>query len=213
MIKKNILTLSYRDIDDLLDEHVIGEEPFVFMVDAEIAEYIEIYLYDEFNIEDDEAPDSYDYDDVEYLVSYLPPCGDSPYSFYIEEARTDTGKIKFCDLGKAYYYVFGDIDFSEARQAFGKEGMLTFCELEEYLDDEDIDCDDGDCCDCECKCGLTDEEEEEILLIADFADRVISANGCKECTFEILSQFADTIRNIGRQDIKDYFRFCLDEID
>lgn len=208
MIKKNILTLSYADIDDLLDEHVIGEEPFVFMVDAEIAEYIEMYLYDEFEIEDDDAPDSYDYDGMEYLVSYLPPCMGSRYEFYIEEARTDTGKIKFCDLGKAYYYVFGEVEFNETREAFGKEGLLTFCELEEYIDDEDIDCED-----CDCECGLTDEEEAEVLLIADFADRVISVNGCKECTFEILSQLSSIFRNIGRQDAKDYFRFVLDTVD
>lgn len=203
MIKKDILTLSYSDIDDILDEHVISEEPFVFMVDAEIAEYIEMYLYDKRNIEDDDAPDSYDYDGLEYLVSYLPPCGDDPYSFFIEEARTEHGKIKFADLGKAFYYVFCDIGFNEARQAFGQEGLLTFCELEDYIDDEDIDYEDCDCCDCDCE--LTDEEEAEILLIADFVGKVIETNGCPECTFEILSQLSSIFRNIGRQDAKDYF--------
>ena len=212
MIKKNILTLSYSDIDDLLDEHVINEEPFVFMVDADIAEYIEIYLYDEFNIEDDEAPDSYDYDDVEYLVSYLPPCGDDTYHFFIEEARTDTGKIKFCDLGKAYYYAFGEVEFNETRQAFGQEGLLMFCELEECMDDEDIDYEDCDCCD-DIENELTDEQEEELLLIADYLKKILEANGCPECTFETLVELSYAFRNIGFRDCKDYVQSCVDDID
>lgn len=211
MIKKNILTLSYADIDDILDEHVINEEPFAFMVDAEIAEYIEAYLYEEFNIEDDEAPDSYDYDVAEYIITYLPPNSGRPYTFFIDEARSKCGKIRLVDLGKAFYYVFGDVSFNEARQAFGQEGLLNFCELEDYIDDYD----DEICCeDCEgCDCELTDGQEEELKLILDYLEQILEVNGCPQCTYEVLLNATQTFKGIGRQDAKDYFRFCLDEID
>lgn len=210
-MRKQIIPFSYEDINDILDEHVINEEPFTFLVYGELAEYIEMYLYEEFNIEDEEPYGKLVEDDVEYFVSYLPPQGDRTYFFALENARVG-GELKYSDLGKSFYYIFTDTPLDEIRDKFGSEGIIYFCEL------EDCENDDCDCCDCDEyefaeDIELTEEQEEKLRVLLECLEDILAVDGCPSCTFEILAQACNRFEEIGFQNCKDLMQCVLDDLD
>ena len=73
---------------------------------------------------------------------------------------------------------------------------------------EDFEC---DCGDCKYENELDDQEIEEIKMIAEFTNAVIEANGCFECSFEILSRIYNIGKEIGWDDCRDMLVGILED--
>lgn len=76
-----------------------------------------------------------------------------------------------------------------------------------------------DCEDCELYGECYEEEfqddsiNEEIRIIAECTEKILKTQGCGNCIFDILCDFADTFNNIGRQDMKDYMQSRMNDMD
>ena len=196
-MRKNPITLTLDELNEIVDEHIVNDnEGFLFLVKGNLCEYLDNYIYDEHNLEIDEASceDNLVYDnDTDYYVGYFPSDENDSCQLFIEEAKGNSGKYKYSELANTYYYIFTDIPLKIARDIFGNE-KIQYCELEEF---EDEDCE--DCCDCDaCReaAELTDGQEEELRLIEQSLEEVLKTEGCQNCIFETLLDLALSLIHI-----------------
>lgn len=77
---------------------------------------------------------------------------------------------------------------------------------------EDFECGCGDCKDCECDTEMDDQEVEEIKMLVDFTGAVIDANGCFDCTYEIIDRIYNIGKSVGWNDNRDAIREILDDL-
>jgi hypothetical protein len=207
-MKKNTISMNLDEFNELVDEHIVNDcEPFLFLVDGKLAEYLDIYICDEFELEDEDCTiEEYDYDE-HYYVSYSPSDKYDGCQLFIEKAKGIKGEYKVSDISGCYYYVFVDIPLSIALDKFGG-GIIQFCKLEDYeeLDKEDY-CE--DCDDCE----LTEEQKEDLQIIEECLYDILSLDGCEKHTFERLLDLAYTFKSRGFRDCRTFMKEVLDEIE
>ncbi len=196
-MRKYPITLALEELNDIIDEHIINDcEGFLFLVNGNLAEYLDDYIYDNFGIEIDEemCDDVLEYDnDIEYYVTYLPSDKNDSCKLFIEEARGRSGKYKMADLDNCCVYIFTDMPLKTIKETF-YGGIVNFYELEECeLDDDCEDC----CRDCEECCEDCLDEDEDIFeecgcldcTIGRYIERIMETGGCPDCIERTLQDF------------------------
>lgn len=171
--------LTLPDVYQIIDKHIESSQQFLFVTDKDLAELICEYVFDNYDLYDEnvELNDKY----IDYYVSlYFDEDG---CNFYCETARRNNGNYKWADAmeDSVNYFVCNGMTEKEANE-YLKGDYCTWSWIEivveddcednqEYIEDQLCDCcrycDSENCDDYECTCGngendqCEDEEYEE----------------------------------------------------
>lgn len=199
-MRKNPIT--FDKLEDIISIHVEEYRNFLFVCDYVLAGFICDFLRDEYAIEDEDSSLSSEIE--EYYITYYED------KLCCECARGNSGRYKMSEMVDVDYFIFTDMTEKEVdKKLLDDCGAWSWCEI---VDDEDYE----DCCDCDaCReaAELTDGQEEELRIIEQSLTEVLQANGCPDCTFEILLDLVYTFKEIGRADTRDLMRDVLDDMD
>lgn len=199
----NKLTLS--DIYQVIDSHIENQIQFMFVVNRDLAELICEYVADNYDLYDEEMQLSDKYKDY-YVSLYYD--GDE-VSFYCESARGYNGEYKWSDAmeNRVDYFICNDMSEEEADDKL-LGYMCTWSWIDVDWEEDDNVAESSLCKCCECKnsdscdeyeCTCKDMVEENELcqcdecrkerfyhLLTDTLNCILEAEGCPECTLELL---------------------------
>lgn len=156
--------LSKKEIERIIDSYVSRNKMAYFVCNRELAEFIEDYVADKYDLWNDGR---YDDDCNEFYVAILPVGYIEDYRFRVEDAFGLFRNYKLCDPDvDCHYYIFTDMPTSEVERCF-ENGTIWYCEFEQ----EKLTCKDCICC-AEC-------EEEQI--ISELLEFVFDGDACMDC--------------------------------
>jgi hypothetical protein len=192
--RRNEITLDeiFNRIDDAFDEKV----NVVFVCNYDLALEISEYLFNEYDIEDENS--QLDVEDLdEYYVSLY--FDKDEINFYCESARGNSGNFKVNDCGVVDYYVFLKMSKEEVSKSLqGDDG--TMIGLYDLVDeDDDIEDFDDEGFDNE---DIDDEVEAIGDFIIEYVDKIIENDLCSQCIYNTLVDLYCNAYRIGRRDQK-----------
>lgn len=191
-MKKNSIT--WTEIEDVIDDCIMNDKSFCFVVDGEMAEYLGDIIFDDFGIEDE--CEEIRFDEDEYYVSILPSDENEPCMLFIESAKGYSGEYKMVDLDNCKYYIFTDMPHEVAFEKLYGDSFGYF-EIVEESDEENLDedvcseCYCDECTGCDFNEDYEDDDECSCLdcTVEDYKQMILESDGCPDCVERILKDF------------------------
>lgn len=174
--------ISYEDIINIIDNHMESKTNLMFVCDEDLAEFIEFYMADEYDLKDYEYTYSEDVKEF-YVTIYF-----NKYNanLFIENARGLSGNYKLDESDVCDYFIGTDMTEDECDEYLNCE-----CGTWSWFEIEDDECD--EVCDCECCCKCCNEEETITDVINRYTFEIVEVSPCPCCINEKLVKFADEI--------------------
>jgi hypothetical protein len=175
----NTNNLTLDDIADIIDDHFESEVNLFFVCDHQLAEFIYNYVISEYDVDDESNENEETIKDniEEYYVSlYFSNDENNSVSFFVENAKGNSGEYKINDIEDQYvdYYICFDMDEDIVfDKLVGENATWNWVQI----DMEDVE---------EWDEGITYDE-----LLDDFVERIQNTEGCPSCIKGILTEMID----------------------